>query len=106
MTPGADPFWVAAHQALLALHIEKSSTYGVDDDRFSNFTAVASATGAPPERYALERIVEKATRALNMIDAGQQAAVVEYPDLAALALCCQALQHRAQAHLVPLEAIA
>lgn len=94
---GADPFWLAAHGRLLELHVEKSSTYGVDDDRFSNFTAVAAATGEPPERYALERIVEKATRALNMIGAGREGEVVEYPDLAALALCCEALQTRASA---------
>jgi hypothetical protein len=92
----ADRFWLAAHGRLIELHVEKSATYGVADDRFSNFTAVAEATGAPPERYALERIVEKATRALNMIDAGQADQVVEYPDLAALALCCEAMQTRRQ----------
>jgi hypothetical protein len=91
---GADPFWLAAHGELRGLHVDKSNTYGVRGDRFANFTAVAEATGEPPERYALERIVEKATRALNMIAAGNPDDVVEYPDLAALALCCEAMQRR------------
>jgi hypothetical protein len=90
----ADPYWLAAHHELRALHVDKSSTYGVRGDRFANFTAVAEATGAVPERYALERIVEKATRALNMIDVGREDDVVEYPDLAALSLCCEAIQRR------------
>lgn len=95
MILGGDPHWLAAHRDLVDLHVEKSSTYGVDDDRFSNFTAIAAATGAPPERYVLERIVEKATRALNMIDAGAAMAVKEYPDIASLGLCAEALQRRA-----------
>lgn len=93
---GGDPHWLAAHDALVALHLRKSATYGIEEDRFANFTAVAETTGAPAERYVLERIVEKATRALNMIDAGAQALVKEYPDIASLGLCAEALQRRAR----------
>lgn len=91
---GADRHWLAAHGDLIRLHVEKSSTYGSSGDRFANFTAIADATGAPPERYVLERILEKTTRALNMIDAGLAADVKEYPDIASLGLCAEALQRR------------
>jgi hypothetical protein len=93
---GADRHWLAAHGDLIALHVEKSSTYGADDDRLANFAAVSEATGAPPERYVIERIVEKATRALNMIDSGLALDVREYPDIASLGLCAEALLRRRQ----------
>ena len=89
-----DPLWMEAHHELRDLHLRKSATYGRDDDRFRNFTAVASLAGGPPERYALLRIIEKATRALNMIDAGDADAVAEYPDIGSLGLCCEALRRR------------
>jgi len=89
---GCDTEWLEAHGALPALHERKSSTYGTDGDRFANFTAVARITGSPVERYALERLLEKTIRALNMIDAGAANDVGEYPDLASLALVCEALR--------------
>lgn len=102
-----DRHWLDAHSALPALHAEKSSTYGNDGDRFANFTAVAAAQSGnvPRERYALERIVEKAARALNMIDAGAAHDVVEYPDIASLALGCEAMRRKAiERHgLLPLD---
>lgn len=91
-----DPHWLDAHAALRDLHVDKSSTYGTGGDKFRNFTAVGEVTGVPPERYALLRIIEKATRALNMIDAGRAGDVQEYPDIAGLGLCCEALRRRGQ----------
>lgn len=90
----SDPLWFEAWEALGELHERKSSTYGSPDDPLRNFTEVGDLTGEPAERYALLRIVEKATRALNMIDAGDADAVKEYPDMASLALCCEALRLR------------
>lgn len=100
-----DPLWLAAHKALPAVHAEKSSTYGHELDRFANFTAVGAVSLAPRERYALLRMIEKATRALNMIDSGHADDVEEYPDIASLALCCEAMRrHRVNARgLLPLD---
>ncbi len=53
-------------------------------------------TGEAAERYVLERIVEKATRALNMLAAGSGPRVREYPDMASLALCAEALRRRGE----------
>jgi hypothetical protein len=89
-----DPGWIRAHADLLDLHNEKSSTYGTGEDRLANFTKLGEAAGQPPERYAVERLIEKAIRALHMIDAGEAHAVKEYPDLASLALCAEALRLR------------
>lgn len=89
-----DPGWLAAHQELRRLHIRKSATYGNQDDALHNFQAVAEATSQPPERYVIERTIEKLTRALNMIDAGTADAVKEYPDCASLMLCAEALRRR------------
>lgn len=85
-----------AHRSLLRLHAEKSSTYGSDDDRLANFAAVAGVTGRPPEVYALERIVEKASRAIHMLSSGQGLEVREYMDIAGLALCAEALLRRSR----------
>ena len=91
---GADPRWYEAWSALLDLHVEKSATYGEDEDRLANFTKLGAAAGQPPERYAVERLIEKAIRALHMIDADKSQEVAEYPDLASLALCAEALRIR------------
>ena len=93
-TKHGDPNWLAAHRELEALHREKSATYGTTTDPLANFTDVAHLTGHVPERYALERLVEKASRALHMINAGNGWGVKEYPDMASLALCCEALRRR------------
>jgi len=89
-----DPGWLRAHSDLLALHVEKSSTYGTDDNHLANFTKLGEAAGQPPERYAVERLIEKAIRALHMIDAGRRLEVAEYADCASLALCAEALRRR------------
>lgn len=103
---GCDPFWLDAHQALPELHARKSATYGTKSDRFANFTAVAAVNGnIARERYAIERAIEKLTRALNMIDAGVADDVAEYTDVASLALGMEAMRrHRIAAHgLLPLD---
>ena len=89
-----DPDWLAAHADLRMLHADKSASYGTADDRLANFTSLAEQTGDAPERYVLERIIEKAGRALNIIAAGDPYLVAEYPDLASLSLCAEALRRR------------
>lgn len=95
-TPG-DHHWHDAHAELKALHIEKSSTYGNKADPLANFTQIAATANQEPERYVLERIVEKCVRALHQIDAGDAEAVKEYPDIASLGLCAEALRRRRNA---------
>lgn len=89
-----DPLWLQAHAELVDLHLRKSATYGNDRDPLGNFTAISHVTGQPTERYAWERILEKAVRALNMIDAGYALDVKEAGDVAGLALCAEALRRR------------
>ena len=91
---GGDEKWMDAHRELRALHIRKSATYGRDGDRFANFTAVAYATGKPPEYYVALRMIEKLARTVNMIDAGDADSVKEWADLASLGLCGEALRRR------------
>lgn len=92
---GADPAWLDAHREIRALHVRKSATYGTDSDRFRNFTAVSEVTGKPPEYYVALRMLEKLVRVVNMIDAGDAAAVKEWSDLASLGLVGEALRRRA-----------
>lgn len=89
-----DPDWVDAWQSLVALHHEKSSTYGKQADRLWNFTSLGQAAGQPPEYFAIARVVEKCVRALNMMDAGLADQVKEYPDIASLGLVAEALRRR------------
>lgn len=90
----SDPGWVDAHTELLPLHERKSGTYGTAAEPFLNFVEIGLAQGRVPERYVWERILEKAIRALNMIDAGLADDVKEAPDAASLALCAEALRRR------------
>lgn len=90
----ADQGFLKIHRENLDLHIEKSSTYGTAAEKFDNFFEVAEVTGQPPEYYALLRLIEKAKRAANMIQAGSADAVEEYPDMANLATVCEALRRR------------
>lgn len=92
---GCDAGFVNVHAELLRLHAEKSATYGHEADRFRNFTALGAVQGKTPERYVVERIIEKCVRALNMIDAGQAADVREYPDIANLGIVAESLRRRA-----------
>lgn len=96
MTAQYDHDWFSAWEELLPLHCEKSATYGDAGDRLSNFTRLAQEIGhgQPPERYVAERMFEKLHRALNMLDRGDGALVKEWPDLASLALCAEALRRR------------
>lgn len=97
-----DPDWLAAHADLRMLHADKSASYGTADDRLANFTSLAEQTGDAPERYVLERIIEKAGRALNIIAAGDPYLVAEYPDIASLALCAEALRRRHASKVIPI----
>lgn len=83
-----------AHAELRALHVEKSSTYGTDDDPLANFSESAVMLGKPAEYAVLVRILDKASRAVHMIDAGSADDVKEWPDIASLALCAEALRRR------------
>ncbi len=97
----ADRDWLAVHGELIGLHVEKSATYGDETDRLANFVAVAEATGEPPERYVVERIHEKTTRALNMLRAGVGDRVKEYTDMASLAICAEAFLRRRRRGTLP-----
>ena len=87
-----DPTYLALLNELRALHLDKSSSYGTPADPLANFRAVSQVTGAHPARYGLERIVEKATRAIHLIDAGRADEVEECLDVAGLALCAESLR--------------
>lgn len=89
-----DPDWLDAHAELRELHMDKSRFYGSHDDRLANFTTVANVTGAPVELYVWMRIVEKAQRAINMIQSGRGHMVEEAMDVASLGLCAEALRRR------------
>lgn len=89
-----DPGYYDVWRGLWDLHLRKSSTYGVEDEKFSNFVAVAQQDGVVPEKVVLYRILEKAHRALNMIKSGQDLEVKEYVDMASLAIIAEALRCR------------
>jgi len=91
--PG-DPGWRQAHKELLALHVEKSATYGSNADPLANFSESAAVLGKPAEYAVLVRVLDKVARAVHMIDAGKADLVKEYPDVASLALCAEALLRR------------
>ncbi len=91
---GGDPGWIKAHRELLPLHILKSSSYGSDEDRLYNFTAVSEVTDLPSEYYVALRIIEKLTRTVLMIENGDSMDVEEWMDCASLALCGEALRRR------------
>lgn len=95
VVPEGDPGWIEVHDELLELHLEKSSTYGVDEEKFANYIAVAETTGDAPELYVAQRMIEKLTRTVNQIKAGDAVEVKEWPDLASLAICAEALRRRA-----------
>ena len=89
-----DPWWVEAHEMLLQLHKDKSRYYGNDDDRLANFTLVATATGKHPALYPTLRIIEKAQRVVEMIEAEEYTEIEEFMDIAGLALCAEVLNMR------------
>mgnify|MGYP001606125155 FL=1 len=88
-----DPNWLQAWEELCPLHLSKSSTYGTAADPLSNFTQVAAQTGNPAEWYVAERMLEKLHRAFNIMRS-DPSAVEEWPDIASLALCAEALRRR------------
>lgn len=89
-----DPGFVTVHAELLALHTEKASGYGDADDSFANYVQTSSAVGEPDEFTCWLRILEKATRALNLIRAGRANDNEEGLDVAALAIGAEALRRR------------
>ena len=86
--------WKEAHAELLNLHLEKSSTYGTKHDQLANFTQAAEILGKPDEYPVLVRMLDKISRAAHMIEQGKADQVKEWPDLASLALCAEALRRR------------
>lgn len=74
--------------------MEKSSTYGTEGDALANFSESGVVLGKPAEYAVLVRCLDKIARAVHMIDAGRADEVKEYPDLASLALCAEALRRR------------
>lgn len=92
--PSGDRHWHVAHAELRDLHIEKSSTYGSKLDPLANFTQAAEILGKPDEYPVLGRMLDKLIRAANMIEQGRADDVKEWPDLASLALCAEALRRR------------
>lgn len=71
------------------LHEAKSKGYGSDRDTMSNFTGVSVATGKPRSYYPVLRLIEKAVRAINLMDAGETGDALgeELCDIAVLADC-------------------
>lgn len=92
--PEGDPGWVEVHAELLELHVQKSSTYGSPADPMANYVETSEKWGDCDEATAARRIDEKMTRARNLILAGRADEVEEWPDIAALALGCEALRRR------------
>ena len=101
----ADPDWVEAWEGLLPtivqvyeelyqLHVEKSGTYGDDEDRLANFTRLADRLEMDWEAIPVIRMGEKQIRVENMIADGLADDVKEYKDIASLALCAEALRRR------------
>ncbi len=88
------PQMVSIHDELRELHLDKSSTYGTEDDALANFVETADAEDREPESVVLTRILEKSFRALHMIKSGNVEAIKEWPDIASLALCAEALRRR------------
>lgn len=90
----ADPGFRQVHRELLNLHIEKAAGYGTDDEPFANYIAASQTVGEPDEFTCWLRILEKATRALNLIRAGRANDNMEGVDVAALAIGAEALRRR------------
>lgn len=92
MTEGGHPIYRKLLGERLALHIEKSSGYGTDDDPFANFTAVATLTGQPRYLYPVHRSIEKMTRVLSLHAQGRVDELEEeFKDVASLMDCAAAM---------------
>lgn len=91
---GGDIGWLSAYRELEALHLLKSASYGTERDKLANFTESARVLGKPAEYPVLVRMLDKLARAIHMIDNGEANQVKEYPDLASLSLCAEALRRR------------
>lgn len=89
-----DPNWLAGWRELELLHRRKSSTYGTEDDALANFVKIGEAKAQDPEVYVLDRMMEKLIRCMHMLQAGDGGKIEEWPDLASLALCAEALRRR------------
>lgn len=90
----SDVGWLDAWEDLRVLHTAKAADYGTDQDALANYVQASEAVGEPDEFTCWLRIVEKATRALNLIRAGRANENEEGMDVAALALGAEALRRR------------
>lgn len=78
---------------LKELHASKSAGYGSDDDCMANFNNVATFSKRPAFMYALDRIVEKVTRAYNLESNGRLDQVEEeLLDICLLAALSEAMR--------------
>lgn len=89
-----DPGWLDIHAELLALHVDKASSYGTSEDKLANYVATSGAVGEPDEFTCWVRMLEKCQRALNLIRAGRADECEEGADVAALAVAAEALRRR------------
>jgi hypothetical protein len=90
-----DPHWLDTHAELLDMHFEKSGGYGTGEDPLANFVAVAAANGKSPYMYALDRMTEKIARCRSLEAQGRIDELgEEFPDLAGLSICAEALRRR------------
>ena len=90
----SDPGWMTVHQELVELHQEKSLGYGTSADALSNYVFTASVAEKPAEYVCYLRILEKAVRAINLINSGQSDRCDEGKDIAALGIAAEALKRR------------
>lgn len=77
------------------IHEEKSAAYGTALYPFANFYTVARYGGHHVCEYPLLRIIEKCTRAHNMIKNSREEEIEEFMDIAGLALCAEVLRREA-----------
>lgn len=89
-----DAGWLNVYDELYELHVGKAAGYGSPEDALSNYVATSAAVGEPAEYACWMRVIEKATRALNMIRSVQGNECEEGLDVAALAIAAEALRRR------------
>lgn len=92
MRDGGHPEYVRLLEERLALHIEKSGSYGTEDDPMRNFSIVADLTGQPRYLYPVHRALEKLTRVLSLHAQGRTGELEEeFVDVASLLDCATAM---------------
>lgn len=87
-----DSDWLAGHDLLRQLHLEKSGGYGTAMDALANFVAVSKQNGQPPFLYAVDRATEKQARIRSLAAQGRLDELEEeFLDVASGMLCGYAL---------------